>query len=527
MFTRIVMMMIVLSAIMTLASAGHPQPEAVMNMDPDSSQGILAGIPVTLSAGGSHDVFDVEYKIVWTINGFVASRESTFVTVFHEGDYEVILSVETGPDGSYGNDQVSRKFHIYKNPAPDIEGLIKYYDPFNDRDTKSNKELSVPQFGSVLIEVWNNMDAKKDDETSYSASVSQAGLEIADSEEDGDKTYFFLFASETGTYNVLVTATDEAGQESSANFVVKVQAPKDLKIDMTPDEVSEGDDIEFQLRHPCLDGVCDYTTSIKDVDRGGLQSIEGEEFTISFDEGPYEVICQVTYNGIVIATQTSEFLVGDIVDDPPTIIITVTQGFIDKPIEIILEAHDDGHEVKVIEAKIYGNYDDETRHISKQIVGDSGTITFTARQTGTYHVIAKACDKKECSEKTLYFDVLPSDSDDEEEEDIPEEEEEEDGDEVTVPNCELCHSPGTSGPECLKPRQSEKIANFEKISKKYLAINLILISLALIMGDLVNLALHKATKEDIAKECKLIVIAAIVIGCLSLIITFLILLVVG
>ena len=226
-----------------------------------------------------------------------------------------------------------------------------------------------------------------------------------------------------------MTARDEAGQESSANFVVKVQAQKDLEIDMTPDNVSEGDDIEFQLRHPCLDDLCDYTTSIKDVERGESHFVEGSEFTWYFDdEGPYDVISNVTYNGTVITSHDIDLFVSDTVDDPPSIIINVTTpAFVGEPINISFEVYDDGHEVEVIDAEIHGDYEDETRYTSGRLVGDSGTITFTARKTGLYHVTAKACDKKECSEEILYFDVLVDSTEVDEEEDekyeeLPEEE---------------------------------------------------------------------------------------------------------
>ncbi len=419
------------------AGAFQNPPEAVLDMEPEPRDRILAGVPVVLSAEYSYDVFEFEHIIELRDNGNLISMEESVVYPFKEGDHNVSLYVKT----EYGSDIVWMRFHVYRNPPPEIEGTMKYYDPFNNYEAKSNKKLSVPLFGSVSIVVWNKEDAERDDETSYSASVSQTGLEVAKIEDDGDNTSFSLFASEAGTYNVLVTGRDEAGQESSANFVVNVQCSKALEIDMTPDNVSEEVDIKLRLKHPCQDDICDYKTSIKDMERGGTVTVEEAEFIWYFDdEGPYIVTTNVTYNGTIITSHSIDLFVADTVDDPPSIIINVTTpAFVGEPVNIILEAYDDGHEVEVIDAEIHGDYEDETRYTTGRVVGDSGTITFTPRKTGSYHVTAKTCDKMECNEITLYFDVLENttkkvdEQEDKKEEKLPDEETQDQGNDKKTP----------------------------------------------------------------------------------------------
>ncbi|MFH1432017.1 MAG: hypothetical protein ABIG84_02260 [archaeon] len=398
----------VIAIMMINIASAVPPPEAVMDLDPDPSEGILAGTPVMLSANNSLEVFDYEHKCIWGINGEAVSTQCSFVRPFKEGDYNVSLYVETGPGGSYGNDLISRDFYVYKNPAPEIEGVMKYSDPFSDSEKESERELTVPLFASVQIIVWNKEEAEKDDETTFSVKVSPVGLETGEIEEDGDNTTFSLFAAKQGTYDVLVTATDEAGQASSVNFGVKVQGSKDLEIEYDPDYVSEGSDIKFRLKHPCHDDVCKYTTSVIDIERGHTDSAEGVEFTWSFDdEGPYNVTTNVTYNGSVIATGTTEFLVDDTIDDPPLIIINrTTPAVAGEPVNISLWTYDDGRQVSFIDVKIYGDYNDETRYTTGRVIGDKGNITFIPRRAATYKVVAKACDKKQCPEKTYSFEVL-------------------------------------------------------------------------------------------------------------------------
>jgi len=414
---EVILLMAMLLVIVPVAALNPP--EAILEFEPDPSEGILEGVPVRVSAEDSNNVFEIEHTIELRDNGNIISTEKSVMSPFKEGDHNLSLYIET----THGNDTVYRNFYVYANPPPEIEGVMKYYDSFNDRETKSNKELSVPQFGSVSIVVWNEEDAERDDETSYSTSISQPGLEIANSEEDGDNTTFYLFASETGKYDVLFTATDDAGQESSANFVVRVETQKDLEIEMSPDDVLEGAEIKFQLEHPCQDDVCKYTTSVIDIDYSETHYVEGEEFTWYFDdEGPYNVISNVTYNGSVIASHKINLFVDNIEDDPPSIIINVTTpALVGEPINITLRAYDDGKEVEVIDVIIYGDYEDETRHTSKRVVGDSGTITFIARQTGSYRIVAKTCDKMQCSEETFYFEVLKNSTEVDEQEEIIEE----------------------------------------------------------------------------------------------------------
>ncbi len=95
-------------------------------------------------------------------------------------------------------------------------------------------------------------------------------------------------------------------------------------------------------------------------------------------------------------------------------------------------------------------------------------------------------------------------------------------DEITTTECELCHGTGFSGSECLNPRQLEKIDLFEKTTRKHIVISAILIIVALLLGDMLNLLANKATKEEIRKRLKLYVVASVVIGCISAIITLLI-----
>ena len=104
-------------------------PEAVIYMEPEPGDQILAGVPVEFTAEDSYDVdFDEWHVIVWSVNGNPVSTEISFVKTFGKGNYEASLYVET----VYGNDTVHKKFYVYPNDVPELEGQLLYYDPYDD-----------------------------------------------------------------------------------------------------------------------------------------------------------------------------------------------------------------------------------------------------------------------------------------------------------------------------------------------------------------------------------------------------------
>ncbi len=386
-------------------------PDAVMDLDP--SKGILSGVPVELSATDSKELFDFEHSIEWHDNGVLISTEQTFVHTFSEGDHNVSLYVET----NYGNDLVYKRFHVYENDVPEIEGQVIYYDPYKESEIDSNKQISVPQQASVTVEAWTE---ESDDVISYSVKITPCcGIEVAEMDEDDDELTVSLFASEPGNYEVLITATDEAGQTDTLEFRVSVGSPKDLQLDF-PDRIDEGESIGFIIQHPCSDEICDYSLVVENQETGERQEYCNDCYVSFSDSGPMEITGSVSYNGSVLDTATKSFYVEDTKNDPPVITIEwVEPVYAQIPHTFYVKAWDDRGRVKEILITICGDYEDDERIISTKIAGNDGNITLTPRRADSYYeVVAKSCDTEgECTETSVGFDTLSPDEAPEYEED--------------------------------------------------------------------------------------------------------------
>ena len=396
-------------------------PDANLDMNPDRSDQILAGVPVEFSAEGSHDLFDYEHIIELRIDGILVSTESSFIRAFKEGDYVVSLYVET----IHGNDTVEIDFYVYPNDAPEIKGRISYYDPYDDSEKESNKQLSVPRYASATLEAWNEED--NDDDLSFSIDISPCcGLEVADIEDDDDELTVSLFASELGKYEVLITGTDEAGQKSDAEFSIQVGSPKELLLDF-PDTINEGESVRFSIQHPCSDEICDYSIVIDNIETGERREYSNNRRISFSDSAPIGITGSVSYNGSVLDTVTKSSFVYDTENDPPVITIEWDEPvYAQIPHKFHVTAWDDRDtRVKEILVEIYGDDVDDEKFIFTKIPGSEGNFSLTPKRADSYEIVAKCYDSEgKSTEITAKFDTLPPNEAPESEENGEEEEEE-------------------------------------------------------------------------------------------------------
>ena len=423
---RIIIISIIMLLFIPLCSGMEFQnpPDAVMELNPSTE--ILEGVLVEFSANDSDDLFDYEYFVIrWWINGIMVSTERSFVRSFDEGDYDVTLYVKT----HHGNDSVFRHIYVDTNDVPDIEGQVIYFDPYDKSEKKSERQISIPLYASVLLEVWN--EDESDDDLSFSIDISPCcGLEVADIEDDDDEITVSLFASESGKYDVLITGTDEAGQKSDAKFSIHVGSPKELLLDY-PDSIDEGKSVGFSIQHPCSDEICDYSIVIYNIETGERREYSNNRRISFSDSGPMDITGSIIYNGSLLDTVTKSFYVEDTKNDPPVITIEWDEPvYAQIPHKFHVTAWDDRDtRVKEILVEIHGDYEDDERVLFTKIPGSEGNFSLTPRRADSYEIVVKCHDSEgESTEITARFDTLPPDEAPESEENGEEEEEAEEPD---------------------------------------------------------------------------------------------------